>query len=118
MTITLNLPEPPNIANARWHWRVKAKRKKQFMESVIAHARNSARPPADPHEKVSVKAHFRLYAKRDRDNLVASLKWVLDALEGIYYVSDDSDHLALEMPTQEILRKNRGLTLSIEVCGT
>ena len=96
-----------------------------------AAAVTQVKPNRTPPHQVRVRAHFRLHQARDEDNLKASLKYVLDALrlpsprdklrwrQGLYlehgYLVDDSPvHCRIEEPTQEVDRKNRGLTLIIE----
>lgn len=112
--IRLDLPEPPNIANARLHWRAKHRKRKAYMHDAYYLAVAQHRPPKEPPEHVKIRAHLRLWNLRDEDNLTASIKWALDALRGAYFVDDDPAHLTLESVTQEIDRKNRGLTLTIE----
>lgn len=111
--ISLDLPEPPNIANARMHWAAKNRKRKAYMDVAWPIARSQVKPPKPPPERVRIRAHFRLWNLRDDDNLTASLKWALDALKGRYFVDDSSEHLELEKPTQEIHRRNRGVTLEI-----
>lgn len=74
---------------------------------------------------------FLVYRQRDQDNLIASLKWVLDALKqrqdgkvgwrlGIcdtmgYFVDDDPAHLTLgDVWQNRCSRDLQGLVLEIE----
>ena len=78
---------------------------------------------------------FRLYHRQDRDNLMSRVKLILDALKQTHQVHqkpthgpshvftvrhrgfflDDSDeYIELEMPTQEINRKNQGVRVTLE----
>ncbi|MFW6083759.1 MAG: hypothetical protein ACODAA_00930 [Gemmatimonadota bacterium] len=113
--IRLELPEPPSLANKRWHWAERNRRKNAYQHDAYYMALDQQKPPKPPPEKVRIRAHLRLWNLRDEDNLDASLKWPLDALEGAYYVDDSPRHLEIVEVTQEIDRKNRGLTLEIEV---
>ena len=97
-----------------------------------------ASPVKFPATNVVISAHFRLYNLRDEDNLKASLKYVLDALRlpsalevekeqlgwksGLFitrgfFKDDNPRDCRIEDPTQEIDRKNRGLTLTIGLAG-
>lgn len=136
--ITLELPEPPSpndaprhpMARTRW----KNKTKARTWEAAIA----QASPVKFPARNVVISSHFRLYNLRDEDNLKASLKYVLDALRlpsnreiekgqlgfkgGLFlsrgfFLDDNPRECRIEEPTQEIDRKNRGLTLTIGLRG-
>lgn len=113
--ISLALPEPPNLANARWHWRKKNRLRKGYIEEAWYMAIRQHRPPKQPPERVRIRAHLRLWNLRDDDNLTASLKWPIDALSGRYFVDDDPAHMEIESVTQEINRRNRGIDIMIEV---
>ena len=131
-SVVLELPEPPVLSNARGHWRARASQIREYKTQAWAEAVNQSRPPPDPPERVRIDAHFRLWNLRDEDNLIGgSMKYVLDALKqnipaghlrfrsGIlvwrgYFIDDDPAHLELGTVTQEIDRKHRGLTLTIE----
>jgi hypothetical protein len=112
--IVLELPEPPNIANARLHWAAKQRHRKAYMHDTYLLAMSQHRPPKPVPQKARIAAHLRLWNLRDEDNLTASLKWVLDALKGVYFVDDSPAHLEVAKPTQEIRRSDRGVTCIIE----
>jgi hypothetical protein len=60
-------------------------------------------------------AEFRLHSLRDPVELLASLKWPVDALVRLGFVAGDSPRelLGTPVPTQVIDRGNRGVTLTI-----
>ena len=75
-------------------------------------------PPMEgmPWEKFAlVNIHFRLWNWRDPLELIAGLKWPVDFLVDLGWMVDDNrDCLVhLELPTQEIARKNRGVDLTL-----
>lgn len=135
--IVLELPEPPVQDNARGHYKARWRSKKETKKAAWRAAIVQVRPLNEPPRRVVVRAHFRLWGLRDEDGLTSSLKPVLDALKQAqpmrdkldwrmapempvawltrgYFFDDDPKHLSLEKPTQEINRKHRGLTLTIE----
>lgn len=107
--ITLTLPLPPNIANARQHWRVKLKAKKAYWRHLdLLYGAGYFGPWKCPTEcqAVQVRAHVVVGGQMDVDNLFARLKWALDWLQLVGYLADDSPkylHWA-SIPTQEIRR--------------
>lgn len=115
--VTLRLPLPPNVANRETHWRRRRREDRAYKDLVWgavrqqrAHRTFAAGVPT----KVRVTAHFRLWNPMDEDNLAARLKPALDALKGDFFVDDSPAHLELAKPTQEVNRRDRGLTLTIE----
>lgn len=136
-TVTLELPEPRNRSNERVHWAKRQRLDRRYKREVWEAAIQQAMPLADPPEKVRATAHVRVYNLRDEDNLRASLKPVWDALkqrqpvsdslawryvDGMraswiargFFVDDDPEHLEIGKVTQEVDRKNRGVTAVLE----
>ena len=116
--ITLTLPLPPNIANARMHWRAKNRRKIAYMaEANVWRMRrdNPVRWHGGTPGKVAISVKLYVWSIMDIDNLVARLKWPLDWLTmGEYIVDDSPDHLRWAgMPEQEIDRKNRRVEITL-----
>ena len=109
--IVLELPEPPNVANRRIHWAAK----RLYRNQAWAYARSKVQRTHPIPEKVRVSLHFRLWALMDEDNLVARCKLPIDALKGEYFIDDDPAHMELGEVTQEVNRKDRGVTVSVEV---
>lgn len=74
------------------------------------------RPPMAPWPTWRlVAAHFQLHALRDPIELLASLKWPVDALVRLGFVLNDSPRELLEVPrpTQSLDRANRLIRLTI-----
>ena len=131
--LVLELPAPPSPNTRPRHPMAMVRWKNKTKADTWTRAVQQCRPFTDPPQRVRVTAHFRLWNLRDEDNLYASLKATLDALKqnqpttdnlkwrhGVcecrgYFWDDSPKHLTLEKPTQKIDRKNRGLTLAIEV---
>jgi hypothetical protein len=112
--VLLFLPVPPSPnTRPKSHWGpihrwVKKAKQEAWFAAVQQHA-----PTKTPPEKVVIHAIFALQNRRDHDNLVASLKPVLDALklpgrspanwrlgcadEKGYFVDDDPAHMTLEV---------------------
>lgn len=73
-------------------------------------------PPLTPWPRWRlVSAEFRLHNLRDPLELLAGLKWAVDALVAAGYVTNDSPRelASVPLPTQRIDRKNRGVTMVI-----
>lgn len=128
LTLTLPVPPSPNAVNTRNHM-ARHTSKRKYQKRAWSVAIRQQKPWRDPPEHVTVHAHFRVHNLRDGDNLKASLKWTLDALRqaqtgkdwrnGVYskcgyLVDDNPTHMTLGRVTQEIDRKNKGVTLTIE----
>jgi hypothetical protein len=64
-------------------------------------------------------AHFKLHNERDPLELLAGLKWTVDALVNMGMLANDSPrHLkGIPDPTQEIDRKNRCVVITINQVG-
>ena len=116
MTV-LHLPLPPNLGNARMHWRTKGKAKKDYYDDcdLLQLVGTISKPPADPIERCYIAAHFKLHQASDWDNLGARLKFAFDWLTTRGYIVDDGPHVIIECPviTQSIDRKKKRLVLSI-----
>jgi crossover junction endodeoxyribonuclease RusA len=88
------LPLPPRVLspNARAHWATKARATKLYRQAACVEAVLVAGPPAVPWETATVllRFFFRTRARRDRDNLLASMKAAFDGLADAGVVRDDS----------------------------
>lgn len=74
------------------------------------------KPPRQPWPRWEMtSAHFRLHNLRDPFELLAGLKWVVDWLVESGFATNDSPREvpSIPKPTQEIARKNRGITITI-----
>ncbi len=112
MTVTIQLPTPPSALkpNERVHWRVKAKATKAYREAArwAAHA-----PHPSAWKAAEIQAHFRFKQdrRRDRDNLLASLKAAFDGLVDAGLLADDSG--VTHLPTTYEKSEPVGVTLTI-----
>ena len=127
----ITLPLPPNRANAREHWRVTHKKKKDYyakaelalrgqcawvMNMATGEPRVRAERPCS--KRMRLDATLYVGAKMDRGNLVARLKWLEDALVNYGLLVDDNEEwLDLQMPTQVIDRKNPRVVIELVPCG-
>ena len=113
----ITLPLPPNIANARMHWRTKNRKGKEYFESCDWLQIMGEVPilVGAPLPKASIRATLYLWGVMDTDNLMARLKFPVDWLVYAGYIVDDSPkHLDWEMPTQVIDRKNQRVEIELE----
>lgn len=106
--LTLVLPMPPNLANARMHWRVKNKERRAYLDLLtnLFMARQIPDPPAKPFFPAYVTATFYVGARHDTDNLFARAKWPIDWLVRNGYLVDDRDDRLIwtAIPTQVVKR--------------
>lgn len=133
MRIVLDLPLPPSVnvidGLARTHIMAVHGAKVRYMREAWREAIRQHQPLRDPPPHVTLSAHFRVHNLRDEDKLSAGLWWPIDALKqaqsgkdwraGVYslcgyFMDDDPKHLTVAKPTQEIDRKHKGLTLTLE----
>lgn len=128
--IELTLPLPPNRANAREHWRVTHRKKKEY----YATARNALSRQLPSHGRLnddrvlewfysdgvlprcSITATIFVKKKFDPDNRVALLKWPIDCLVHFGLLADDSDEWLdfTQIPTQVVDRKNTRVVIQLE----
>lgn len=122
--ITLDLPEPPTVngmialAKKGRRGHVYANEKKKFHEECLGAAlAQGIEPPDEPWPFWRMDAlHFRVWNLWDYLELPAGAKWVVDALVDNGYLEDDSPREMARpdfWPTQEIDRKNRGVTITV-----
>ena len=123
------LPEPPSPNTRPRHAMAAVRWKNDYKRRVWMHACKQRKPMKKPPEIVTINAVVRLRNLRDPDNLHASMKYLLDALRlphgsekddwklGVhqgkaFFTDDDPGRLTINV-TQEIDRKNRGVSLEI-----
>jgi crossover junction endodeoxyribonuclease RusA len=109
--VTLPLPPKQLSPNARVHWAVKAKAVKQYREdarwAVINHCHYHW-----PAAEVQATFYHSRNARRDKDNLLSSLKAAFDGLVDGGLLSDDSGLTHLPVRT-DIDKKNPRVELTI-----
>lgn len=93
--VTLTLPMPPNLANARLHWRRKLEKQHAWQLRALVQERG-LRGRHRPMQQVRVRAMIYSRQRMDDDNAVARLKWPLDLLKQRGLIVDDArPHLQL-----------------------
>lgn len=127
--LILQLPEPPSINEMldMAKERVRRGRKivprywleqQQYKQQAVTALLIARVPrPVEPWARWSiVEAHFALHALRDRVELFAGLKWPVDLLVSLGFVTQDSPRelLITCQPTQVIARTARGVRLTIQ----
>ena len=103
-TLTITLPLPPKhlSPNARPHWRAKAKATKAYRITAGLTAAGILTGQHDPRPMwksatVQVRAFYRDARRRDKDNILASLKAAFDGLKDAGLIEDDSGLTHLPM---------------------
>jgi len=117
MRITVTLPMPPNLANARMHWRKKTQAHAAWKQrAIVGEPQLRGRRPRRPYERVVVTAVLYPRQLMDDDNAVARLKWCLDLLKDRGLIVDDKrPHLVLGgIPEQRVGGKPTRIELTIE----
>jgi hypothetical protein len=107
--LLFHLPLPPNLANARMHWRVKHAEQARYvrlLDSLLT-VQRLPMPPEEPWSHGAVEALLVLGNHMDHDNAMARLKWPLDWLVRRGYLEDDGRrHLTWQgLPHQLLTRK-------------
>jgi hypothetical protein len=109
MTVTLTLPMPENVGNARLHWRTKNRAKNDYLAACDAlQARNAVpAPPPVPLPRATIAAAMVLGGHMDDDNAMARLKWPIDWLKTRGYIADDrrKNLTWTGFPSQHVTRK-------------
>ena len=121
MTVVLELPLPPNLANGRWHWRVKVKKRTAYLQYArTAIYRLGLVDRKWPH--VTVRPTLIVWNRMDADNAVARLKWAIDALSYNGVIPDDRPQFlrydfdpTTGGPYQEINRTRNGQKLVLVI---
>jgi Holliday junction resolvase RusA-like endonuclease len=99
LVVVLPLPPQELSPNARPHYMAKARAVKRYREA--AHLSALAERPARPMQaaKVTARFFFRTRRRRDRDNLLASLKPAFDGIADARVVTNDSG--MIHMPVEQ-----------------
>jgi Holliday junction resolvase RusA-like endonuclease len=99
MVIVLPLPPRELSPNARPHYMAKARAVKRYRETAYLLA--LAERPARPMQAARVTSHFffRTRRRRDRDNLLASLKPAFDGIADARVVANDAG--MIHMPVEQ-----------------
>lgn len=118
MTVALELvlPLPPNIANARMHWRVKQREKVAYRDRLdwLLIAKQLPAPPVVPFPVVWIGTTLHLWAYMDDDNALGRGKWAYDWLKRVGYIVDDKrPYCHFTVPAQVIDRTDQRLVLTL-----
>ena len=91
MRISLTLPLPPNMANARGHWRTRERTRKAYLAACddLQLIGRVPAPPATPLPRALITAHMTLWNPMDDDNAKARCKHAIDWLVTRGYLVDD-----------------------------
>ena len=113
------LPLPPNMANGRMHWRVKNRKRENYMQVCTAYRSNGwteGKRPRKPLTRATIAVTLFLHQPMDADNRMARCKWPVDWLKADGWIVDDSDkHLTwLAIPEQRVDRKNPRVEITLE----
>jgi len=116
--LTITFPMPPNLANARMHWRVKHNAKVAYWEALdyLRMAKRIPAPPKKPLGPVRVASAMVLGNSMDHDNAIARHKWCVDWLVSRGYLINDTRKLVIwgGFPDQRISRKEpASITLTL-----
>jgi hypothetical protein len=115
----ITLPLPPNMANGRFHWRVKHNKRKAYFEACGMMYATKEWPITGGYicrpDKARVRATIYCGGRMDVDNVFARMKWPIDWLVGAGILRGDSEkHLVWEMPVQ-IVKRNQQYRVEFEL---
>jgi crossover junction endodeoxyribonuclease RusA len=120
ITVVLaGIPPGPNQLN-RLHWGSKGKIVRQWRSDAYlaaVSARNEARASEFPWPttRITYEFHVPSRSRRDRDNLVAACKPILDGIRDAHLIPDDSaDHVILGSPVIVVTPKLSAVHVHIE----
>jgi hypothetical protein len=116
--MTFVLPVPPDVGNARGHWRGREAAKRAYWMRCAACCPPRKFPKPDkPWPRVRVQADLYLWNEMDEDNAMARLKLAVDWLVVSGYIENDRRKNIewVGLPSQEINRKFQRLELTVEV---
>ena len=99
LVIVLPLPPRELSPNARPHWGAKGRAVRRYRET--AYLSSLAGRPGRPMQaaKVTARFFFRTRRRRDRDNLLASLKAAFDGIADARVVANDAG--MIHMPVEQ-----------------
>jgi crossover junction endodeoxyribonuclease RusA len=113
MVIVLPLPPRELSPNARPHWAAKARAVKHYREA--AYLSSLAERPCRPLQaaRVTARFFFRTRRRRDRDNLLASLKPAFDGIADARVVANDAG--MIHMPVEQYVdRRDPRIEIVVE----
>lgn len=118
----ITLPLPPNMANSRTHWRVKNKERKAYFDrcsilgALSAHTGEHDPSKWHPPERAKVRATIYCGGQMDQDNAIARLKWPIDWMVKVAYLSGDkSSQLEWHWPIEQIVKRGQQYRVEFEL---
>jgi hypothetical protein len=113
-SLTLTFPMPLNVANARLHWRAKARKHDAWkMLAIVQEPKLRGRPECFGRVRVSV-TFFTGRWVQDTDNLIARAKWPLDLLKERGFIADDCPGVVESLSVTQVPRMPRRVVLTLE----
>lgn len=104
--LTFVVPLPPNLANARFHWRTKEKFRSDYFSrlDLLYAGRLLPKLAGETWAQATVRAELYVKREMDEDNALARCKWPVDWIVRKGFLTDDSRaHLRWEgLPTQVV----------------
>lgn len=116
MTISWSFPHIPKTANelAKMHWAGRDRERKRWAKIFLAKKRGPwHKMLAKPQKKQRVHLEIRVYRYniQDPNNVDASCKQLVDALNGHGWLVDDSKRWLEQDAKEEVDRKNKRTTI-------
>jgi Holliday junction resolvase RusA-like endonuclease len=116
MVIVLPLPPRELSPNARPHWAAKARAVRQYRETAYLSALAECRARPLRVARVTARFYFRTQRRRDRDNLLASLKPAFDGIADAGVVANDAG--MIHMPVEQYVdRIDPRVEIAVEAAG-
>lgn len=110
MEMVFRVPLPPNLGNARMHWRVRHNQKKEYWQTLdgLQLVGQLPNPPQAPWTQALAAVRVFGYNYQDESNVFARLKFLEDWLVTRGYIIDDNRKVLsyTGIPSQTIDRKN------------
>jgi hypothetical protein len=116
--LVFRFPMPPNLANARMHWRVKNRERQAYLGLLdgLQLAGRLPAPPAAPFARAAIRSAMVVGGAMDDDNAMARHKWALDWLKTRGYIVDDRRTcLRWEDFPAQLVKRTRGVEHHIEL---
>ncbi len=104
--LCFRFPMPPNIGNARMHWRTKDRERKAYFAALdgLQLTKQVPPPPAVPLVAPRIAVVMTLGNRMDHDNAMSRLKWPVDWLQSRGYLKNDRDLQWVALPAQVVSR--------------
>jgi Holliday junction resolvase RusA-like endonuclease len=114
VSITLPMPHAHLSPNSRCHWAQKSKAKKaqRTAAAVALHIETIAQRPLWKAANVQIEVTPPDRRRRDKDNLLASLKAAFDGAQDAGLIADDSGLTYLPITIQAPDKQNAGVKLT------